>query len=497
MKIREISYNKPTIKTNFKAGKVHLFSDFDRTYLPSSHIDFQSNYDKNFYENITNYFNNFRKFLNNTKGGLNFTITTGRTFDEFSTMAYVARERKIDMPLPDTLICKNGSDEYLRTGTDADFYSGGEYPFKYGITNKQKEESIKKLTNWDGPKIKEKLTEIFKKYDLQLVEGGSEHSPSDYGALSLFSEGKLKYESNINFQGTDLPEWKVGLRKDGNCKIFYTFPFRMYSNKERKNAALDINKQIDDYLNNGLHVKFNRISHNVEKVKSDCGFRPYEILEPAILDRESLKNIEIKGEKVEECLTKVYDVEQAIAKAAKNNDLVLVSGDSSNDYLMLNPFSYLKKAMRNIPGIKDKEGEILSNPKKGLELLNNNPKLAKEFMDMPFFGVIVKNHKKNKGLEPLIEAFTKGKYQKIIYVEEGHLQDGIKEAIKLYAENNKKYKAKLAKSLLKEVYGIIKPSGGGYTKTIIAATTVICGAYYMLNLSDSNKGKNRANKHLS
>ena len=103
------TYTQP----NFKAGKVRVFSDFDKTFLPSSHNNFARNYDIKFVNNIRENFKNFKEFLNNTKDGLKFTITTGRTFGEFMTMAEISRERKFGMPLPDTLIVKNGSDEHI------------------------------------------------------------------------------------------------------------------------------------------------------------------------------------------------------------------------------------------------------------------------------------------------------------------------------------------------------------------------------------------------
>ena len=134
MRIEKIQnyYDRPS----FKAGKVRVFSDFDKTFLPSSHKNFVKNYDSEFVNALRKNFKSFKEFLNNTRDGLKFTITTGRTFGEFITMAEVARERKFGMPLPDTLIVKNGSDEHIRTGTDEDFYNGGEFPFKYEVTNK-------------------------------------------------------------------------------------------------------------------------------------------------------------------------------------------------------------------------------------------------------------------------------------------------------------------------------------------------------------------------
>ena len=116
MKINKIEQSYTNI--GFNAGKVKVFSDFDKTFLPARHKEFARYNDKKFIDKIENYFKNFKKFLNNTREGLNFTITTGRTFGEFLTMAEIARNRKFEMPLPDSLIVKNGSDEHLRVGTD-------------------------------------------------------------------------------------------------------------------------------------------------------------------------------------------------------------------------------------------------------------------------------------------------------------------------------------------------------------------------------------------
>ena len=125
-------------------------------------------------------FKSYKEFLNNTREGLKFTITTGRTFGEFLTMAEVARERKFGMPLPDTLIVKNGSDEHIRTGTDEDFYNGGEFPFKYEVTNKEKEAKIKEISGWDGAKVKKIIYDALKPYNFRIVEADSEHGADDY-----------------------------------------------------------------------------------------------------------------------------------------------------------------------------------------------------------------------------------------------------------------------------------------------------------------------------
>lgn len=109
--IDNCSLNK---KQAFKAGKVRVFSDFDKTFLPASHKNFARNYDEGFVNYLRGYFADFKDFLSRTREGLKFSITTGRSYGEFETMAEISRERKFGMPLPDTLIAKNGSDEYLK-----------------------------------------------------------------------------------------------------------------------------------------------------------------------------------------------------------------------------------------------------------------------------------------------------------------------------------------------------------------------------------------------
>ena len=92
-----------------------------------------------------------------------------------------------------------------------------------------------------------------------------------------------------------------------------------------------------------------------------------------------------------------------------------------------------------------------------------------------------------KGFE-LIDAFGQGKYKKIIVVEHGHLQDGVKEAIKLYSEQHPTYAEKLGSEIKTEVFGAItnenrwaKPLG------IAGAVAGAGGLGYMALKKDSKK----------
>ncbi len=410
------------INPNFQAGKVRVFADFDKTFLPASHKDFKSKLDSQFVNFLKNYFKDFKTFLNRTKDELKFTITTGRTFGEFLTMAEISRNRGFQMPLPDSFIAKNGSDEYIKNGTDEDFYNGGDFPFKYDNVNAEKVENIKKLTNWDGPAIKEKLKTLFESYNLRIVNADSEHSPNDYGERSLFTNDKLPYETDKIFQGTDKADWVVGLRNDGNLKLFITYPFDMFKSDERRDAYKYFSDGIDKIFNE-LNIK--NVVKKVVTNPKECGQRPWVSYAPKVIDN--------LGNSSETGLDKIYDVKEAIKLAKTNNDLVIAAGDSRNDAAMLNPGLYLKKP------IDDPEQLILK--------LNTDPDVAKEFLELPFVSIVVKEHKSIDSFSEIIKHFSSGKYQKIIVVESGQLEKGIKDAIRLYSEQNQSYKEKLNKDL--------------------------------------------------
>lgn len=434
MRIEKIqnSYNRPS----FKAGKVRVFSDFDKTFLRSSHKDFVKNYDREFVNAIRENFKSFKEFLNNTREGLKFTITTGRTFGEFLTMAEVARERKFGMPLPDTLIVKNGSDEHIRTGTDEDFYNGGEFPFKYEVTNKEKEAKIKEISGWDGPKFKKIIKDILKSYDFRIVEADSENSVSDYGSRSMFSQGKIPYELGKLFYGTDKADWSIGMRKDGNLKMFFTIPADMFDIDERRNVYNDMQTKISEKA-------------RAEGIKHTFGDGP-----KMINGRSCLSYVpEIPKKTDNHKLTKFYDTHEAFQEAKKNNDLVIVAGDSSNDLEMLNPgyylIDYFTEDMYKRHGGIQLEYDA-QYPIGLIELLDKDPEIAEIYMKMPFRGVIVRQTDGENKLKEL-KPFTSGKYQKIIIVDEGELQSGIKQSIKAYAEQNPKYKEKLSPDLKKQI----------------------------------------------
>jgi hypothetical protein len=93
----------------------------------------------------------------------------------------------------------------------------------------------------------------------------------------------------------------------------------------------------------------------------------------------------------------------------------------------------------------------------GLSLSPEDQKyIIRQLDDLPFVGIVVKNKDKGFALSDLADAYGPGtRFPKIIEVEEGHLEDGVRQAIKMYAEKNPEYAAKLSPDLRKEIFGII------------------------------------------
>ena len=411
---------------SFKAGKTHVFSDFDRTFLPSSQHDFTKNFDKKYVDTLKKYFSNFKEFLEQTKEGLKFTITTGRTFGEFLTMAEISRNRGYAMPLPDSLIVKNGSDEHIRTGTDENFYNGGNFPFKYEVTNKDKEEKIKKASGWDGITVQQILKKVFESHHLRIVEADSEHGAGSYGTRSLFSENKLPYEVGQIYFGSDKADWSVGLRKDGNLKTFIAYPIDMEQVQERQEALADIRTEIKSALEqNGIAYVTGKNGPSEKNGRHCDSYTP---------------NISALG--YNDTLNKDFDTREAVKSAIKNNDLVIVAGDGINDLEMLNPISYLKD---NAPQtlIDKYKSDIFYNSETLIQALDSDKDLADFFLKIPFTGIIVKQEDNSTDLQ-ILEPFTNGRYKKIIVVNQGELQNGIQEAIKLYSAQNSEYKSELS-----------------------------------------------------
>ena len=119
---------------NFCSGKIELYSDFDKTYFPLSHS--QMKYvTPQIHPDFAKYCKKFSDFRNQMKDCLTFHLTTGRTLGETDAIYHLIKNQGFRLPLPDTLIVKNGSDEHLKTGSDTDFYEKGVFSFSCFVRN--------------------------------------------------------------------------------------------------------------------------------------------------------------------------------------------------------------------------------------------------------------------------------------------------------------------------------------------------------------------------
>ena len=398
-----------TFKQSFGNGRIKLYADFDRTFLPSTQKGIQNLGNASQVPALISYFDNFARFLSRAGDTVRFSITTGRNLGEFKILASIIRAKGLKMPMPDSLITKNGGDEFLREGGIDEFSRTGKFPFLR--PNPAKRDRIKRQTNWDGAIVRAKIEEILGYgYDFDIRRPVSTNSPNDYGDKSLFHTFRDDFNPQ-NPQFTPMSPWVVSIRQDGDLGISLGFPKNMRYAQDRIQAEHDIIGQIEQFFNE------KGISRSIQKhdKDGDCGGHPTLTFTPTD-----------KG--------KFYDSQQAVEEAIKENDMVIVAGDSSNDVQMLNPICYLDQNL--FPEIRD----FMYSPKDIVKLMDSNPRLAEAYRKLPLISIVVRNSdKSNECLEEFLEHYGKGKYKKIIGVQEGRLLEGIQEAVHLYKAQNAQF----------------------------------------------------------
>ncbi len=181
----------------FRAGKVHLYSDFDGTYLPVAKEELKQKTNIN----LDVYCRENSELLEKTKGNLDFHISTGRNFDSFFKMMEFLKQKNIHLPLPDSLITENGSDEFIKTGSDKDFYEKDIFPFSETKTFKTKEERSLECKNLNMKyglnklfDVKKSIKDAIKNKDIVIVAG---NGSNDFDMLNPLNYVDLKkYEEN-------------------------------------------------------------------------------------------------------------------------------------------------------------------------------------------------------------------------------------------------------------------------------------------------------------
>lgn len=464
---------------NFNAGKVNLYSDFDGTYCPAKHSSLHNPAVNDF---MTEYCGRMDSFFKAATGDVHFNLTTGRTFGEYESISWLLKMRDFRLPFPETVITKDGSDRLIKIKncSDNDFYERGKFPFTYNEVSKDKEASLKQLTNWDGEGIRNELKRLVEKYQIRLVEADSQNSVSDYGEKSLFSNGKLNpddwrklpsRDGQIIEHNTPVAEYALGSRNDGNLKLNLIFPPDYGFCPER-------NRIYDNFMNDlKAYLNTNNIHYHID-------------WEPANEHNHHRISCSVTPEFEKGVLTKLFDTKEALKAAVKNNDIVVTAGDGSNDFDMLNPLRYLEddfirqceeksqykdfyrgSMQKRLEDLKKVYYGEKSTCIKGLrkELKNNG--FLKRLEELPFYSIAVK--KKNSKLQPLIDTFAG--IGKVIAVESGRIDDGIKQAVKSHAEKNKGFKNSMSESFQALIYGAKKNSAKKYNSAKIGIGTLLIG----------------------
>ncbi len=471
---------------NFKAGKVQVYSDFDGTYCPAKHSSLHIEGEN---LHMPEYCAEMDKFFKSTNGDIHFHITTGRTFGEFEAIFHLLKMRNFRLPLPESFISKNGSDEFIKNGSDLNFYDKGIFPYKYTEPNLAKENAIKAITNWDGSKIKDFIKTLADRYKLPIIEAYSENSVNDYGENSLFSDGKLNADEWRKLPSRDgriiehnppIANYVLGARKDGKLKINLIFSPDYGYCSERNYIYDSFMNEIKEYLENN-NIKYS-MAWDVPSKHNH--YRNHCNITPKINDL---------------ALTKVYDTKIALSEAIKNNDMVIVAGDGSNDFDMLNPLEYIEqkdweKYKKNSKFKEFYDSDMHTKLKHIKEALNgHNEALKKEIetnglitqiKEMPLYSIIV--DKNNSKLKQIKETFAR--FGKIIEISNGDLDSGIKSAIKIHANSSMHFKNGMSQKFKEYILGVAKKKD--YKALIIVLGAIITflagGLVYKKYKTESN-----------
>lgn len=311
----------------------------------------------------------------------------------------------------------------------------------------QKEENIRNATRWNGEDIKNFIKNLAEKYKLRFVEAGSENSVRDYGENSLFSKGKLNSDDwkklpanngKIKPHEKPLIDYSLGARKDGNLKINLIFSPDYGCCKERNFIYDNFMGEIRDFLQKEK-IDYNMswdVPSKHNHYRNHCNITP---------------NIEGKA------LTKLYDIKEALKKATTEKDVVVTVGDGSNDFDMLNPLEYIEKEKwaKFKENSKCKEFYDLDIKAKLIRLketLDGKDNLLKRELEtngfiesikqMPLYSIVIKND--NSDLKLLSEVFSR--FNKVIEVEKGELDKGLKSLVKYHSNSNDVFKSSMSEN---------------------------------------------------
>lgn len=228
--------------------------------------------------------------------------------------------------------------------------------------------------------------------------------------------------------------------------------------------------KIDGVIENNGETFFNVENHNGKIILNEDKQKN---------EKRNIVREQLKEKKTGQEVAKDLDVVISLKEAKENNDLVIVSGDGTNDRSFLNIYSYIE-----LP----KGTKIPQTAKESESLLASMPDIKKQISDLPVKIIIMEGDcSKEEYYKYLVKTFP-NKYKtgkQAIRIGEAPLFDNIETSIEEYTQSNKKY-ADALKNKRKKNTDINK-----LLKIFIPIFITICVLSFGIGFLIYNKEKNK------
>lgn len=211
-------------------------------------------------------------------------------------------------------------------------------------------------------------------------------------------------------------------------------------------------------------------SYSYKKKCSDDDFFQYSkqpFDETSVIQNKEERLNELRKVHKHRDLNKVFDTKISVQNAIKNNDLVIIIGDGSNDFDMLNPLNYIDmkkykeksnikefftqsthKKLEDIMAVYSNNNSVYINKLRN-EFISNG--LLKEIENLPLYCIVINRHDEHKDLVPIVDAFSKS--GKVQYMERGDWNKKIKSLIKEYANKSNEFRHGMSEKFKNYIFG--------------------------------------------
>ncbi|MBQ7287957.1 MAG: hypothetical protein IJW73_09370 [Candidatus Gastranaerophilales bacterium] len=389
---------------NFCAGKTRLYTDFDGTYFPFSQDSIRKE-DENSVSSANKMYAGFRDFVAKAKEKFSILITTGRNKWEMFGALNDFKKSGVDINLPDGYIFSNGVEELKNVEKENLKNTLKPYLFT-------RKEEIKQLIQ----EIDDEITIIEPLANMRIT--GRE----DETLKALFRE--LKPQDRKKY---------VSLVSETSGMLELAFP-------------PDI--EIEPYVEKiSAYYKKHKIPVDIEFYYSDS-IRHVPCQEGSNAEPvyKKANTIFVRPAKDGIKADKLNKPKQEIREIIKNNsnDLVVVAGDDSNDFEMLNPLNYL-----DIFGVSIDENMPIEEILAQEEVLSAISKL-------PLVSIVTGENRCMGEILKIKEELDKKGIHKIFNAKNPSEEflAKLKEGMLIYSGENTEYRDNLGVELLEEILNI-------------------------------------------